>query len=792
MRIIVLFLSMVLVQVVTMLDAYSQQIVCFEETCTNPPVYWISPTQFDFSNWDWTNQDPCNWITYVGAQRQCINPPFLSGTLRWGTMASVYDQQDYTNLNSNHVLQADKGWELVSANFTTDHPHFILYNKYRAILRPFFYIQESSSAYSHMVARCMYVGQSGSPLSLFATANDPIKALDKYSNGNNDMILSVALNGGTGSWMCADFPVLFDPNVGGSANQLAKMEIDLWGIDNYTIQISGTQESPDQYEMVTSSSGFGVGTTLQAGNAKLKKQFDSGKTFGDDLRTYAFVDPLHPHPVPQFVTTHQKKILGVADNLSKIFGTASIISEGIGVALGLFNFIAGEGPKDQNSSVNGASYNINLTGSMDVQVGPLNGNGDIKIPGTLGNGTTVTTNLYDCPMGIMNLKQTPMLWRSVPYERRAQKNSSNDNYHGVVSGYDGKYVKYRLMDDIKLIVNKVPNMKIKDVKVAFKFKASQPKSATDPSKYYNIVDPTIAVNDYHDNFLNTYTSNLHNYVYKDLQDGYFTIHKYQESSYIDNGVEYIYENSIYGTNYVGLECIKNATFELPEYTDISFSVQALFENETTHETYFFENNFAVDYYTPSNCSATVIYDQYLFENTEYWCYLYSEYYQHPFTVVLESPNYYHYEAESIAMLPGFFAGTGFYAVGAQAVICQGSAEPVDPVSGLHVDVRQSSSNCGKSQGQRTAAFESTDESDATTEAYSIYPNPSTGIVNVNLNSKTTADIHVYNDQGHEVQFEYTNTGEVVELDLSHQPEGLYLIRVEGDDKLVTKKILLTK
>lgn len=76
--------------------------------------------------------------------------------------------------------------------------------------------------------------------------------------------------------------------------------------------------------------------------------------------------------------------------------------------------------------------------------------------------------------------------------------------------------------------------------------------------------------------------------------------------------------------------------------------------------------------------------------------------------------------------------------------------------------------------------------------FKVYPNPSSGQVKVfseNSNLEQ-AEIAIVNQQGQEMMaFENVN-GRLFEIDLSHLPKGLYLIRIKNNHQLVSKKVVI--
>jgi hypothetical protein len=75
---------------------------------------------------------------------------------------------------------------------------------------------------------------------------------------------------------------------------------------------------------------------------------------------------------------------------------------------------------------------------------------------------------------------------------------------------------------------------------------------------------------------------------------------------------------------------------------------------------------------------------------------------------------------------------------------------------------------------------------------SVYPNPSNGLISMRLADAQSQDVHVfvYDMLGKLVQQQNINKNnlQVQELDLSNQPKGFYLLRVQSGDQVYSRKI----
>ncbi len=74
---------------------------------------------------------------------------------------------------------------------------------------------------------------------------------------------------------------------------------------------------------------------------------------------------------------------------------------------------------------------------------------------------------------------------------------------------------------------------------------------------------------------------------------------------------------------------------------------------------------------------------------------------------------------------------------------------------------------------------------------SIYPNPSTGLFNLNINNRNlNYNIRVYNLTGEIIYQKNNLTSQELEINLNNKPKGLYVIKVEIGNKFIANKILL--
>jgi allantoicase len=74
--------------------------------------------------------------------------------------------------------------------------------------------------------------------------------------------------------------------------------------------------------------------------------------------------------------------------------------------------------------------------------------------------------------------------------------------------------------------------------------------------------------------------------------------------------------------------------------------------------------------------------------------------------------------------------------------------------------------------------------------YSIYPNPSNGIVNITLGNYENSTISIYDLNGKKVKELKTNELNNITLDLSSLKKGAYIVKLSDKEKLVSKQLIL--
>lgn len=712
------------------------------------------PYNNDYSSWNWENQSQRNWQRYNKTTNTWINidPPFSPASERLGEIVDVYISQDYTKA---------KGWKLVWAQFNGVYPYFILYNEHQGIARAFFYL-DNDFPFSHVLATLSFHSTSNNP-GIFSFGDGTAEATDQYLIGNksgaNDKISVVVPNVSVQTWCSADFPILFDNNINNDRYNSRMWVFKFYGCDNYAIRVNDKngKAPPGSDKQHTISGGTNNGSTFNAGFAKFYKQISSSSDLLKKMQTS--VEKIDDKS-PKFLITHKKgieQLKPVADLFSAING----VTAGASAIMGFFEFFTGTFDEKKSAGPTGVVQTISLIGTMDVRR-TLGGN-TLKIPGTDGSMfPPVSWSPFNCPVGYFNMKKTPTFKVTKPYSRLGCIPAGAYTSHKLMSGYSGRYRKYKLAEDIQLTCNKLPGMNLIDVHFAIVAKPNGTEN-----RKYNIEDPYIAKYNSFNLSGQGQVNQVINPVYVDLEEGRFIVHKYDK----DNN------DVVYGTPYIPMNRFKGITFEVPEDTEVRLRVMAKFTSDKYSEPIVFQ----VDYdfkvqeenptYTSLNC------------NNEQTNFLYSGYYTGATRRVLSSGSFAtSYTAGEVVLEPGFVGTPNFVA---QAI-------NVYPSSGNTV-VDNVNFSCIHDQNGRTAVYSEKNSANIAelrvSNYVNVYPNPSDGRVQVVSSfAEPLQRIEVYDLYGNLVLKRKTET-EISELNFTEHPTGLYVIRMIYANQVIERKII---
>lgn len=750
------------------------------------PSYGQMPTDGDYSNWNWEDQTQANWKSKYGNLWIEINPPFAPTTERIDNMVEVHLSGDYTKA---------KGWKLLWAQFDGYYPYFILYNPHKGIVRAFFYLE--TTPFSDVLATLSF-NDVNSP-SILSYGNEYQSSTEDYYGGDvssdNDMIAVVIPNIGAETWGAVDFPILYDNYIQNIKYENKKWVFRFFGCYDYQIKLSGVQTSDTtllrkQHTITAPKNSLSV-SSFSATQAKLHKEVQSIEQFlkamNDSVKGIDQDDP-------EFLKSYKSVVTGVIPSFFTLFKNISGISQGVGAVLSFFKIITGTfGESAQTTKPAATVEYMKLQGSMKLQV--TLGYNTLSIPGV--SGTYYPPNLlwepFNCPMGTINLQNTPSISVTSPYEKYGYyKPGIGYGYYdgnvAYISGldeyplvfvnkvtlplatnypkkYPGKFKKYCFNEDITLAMQSLPGLALIDVHFAF---VCKPNGTGD--RLYKMEDKFLAAHYF-------YSQNGYNLVgpvplespvYKALIEGRFIVHKFGPSG----------KENYFGTPFIPMNKLKGIVFEVPEDTEVKLAVVAKFSSSFYTTPIFFKALYNVnEVQVPYTMSR-------VFCGQEQSKFPFGGYYNSPQYLYVNTSSTSSFSASLIELKPGFVGDPAFSAISLPLTknleIGNTQINIVDyycvteEVTRVFKDLKELFKS--KSLGIEPILF----------------PNPSNGTVLIKSDSRIINSIYIYDQQGNEIVCLPNVDTFSKELDLSYCIPGIYIVKTIIDTDVYYDNISIYK
>jgi hypothetical protein len=393
-------------------------------------------------NWNWLEET--SWKLYHpdfpnGGYTQPLNPFYQPGI-----GAAVYDNRP------------EDGWVLLNRNFGRPNsqialPYLILYNKYQGILRLFVYLRMSTD---YTVGSIRLFADDSYELTVSLTFLEHISwgrnDFDKVKN--RDAAIATPIIHGT--WAFADFPITYDPIIVNKINSRLKFEI--WGIQNYSIDISGlgnmNQVFGTNSPMGISNVGpFTIGGVVGAAG---KHAFGVQESWLKWQNTIENIGAKIPE------NSSSTSLLNLKNWVNNVKSSWLIGNLGlIGAGVGFVDFLITGGRitnKEQPAPMN-FLLNFSLTGTMKTQF-RTGGLITLPLPGATHNVPYATDLLYNQPLGILNLQNTPVL------------------QHRMYYGPEQRH-SYRIKDELLFDFNPSSDLEVSKIEAAYVFEITHPQWA---------------------------------------------------------------------------------------------------------------------------------------------------------------------------------------------------------------------------------------------------------------------------------------------------------------------------
>lgn len=402
------------------------------------PCWWTP-------DWKWTNSNSSNWDAQILGTVAHMGSPFTGdrGNAETYEIARIGD------------YLPEQGWVLLSKDFgciaaedvKNKMPIFMLYNKYRSIIRVFYYVAQDGS-YRGANAYLNWLRPNDFNNSLLTHSNKYPKANNQYPlkdqsgsfNNNEKIFTTIPKYETNGGWCMAEYLVNFDPNTSNDPDRNDNFAIDLtFTVDPYvesTVSLAGdvklftrnatAKEIEDmKVEKATNNpqNPNALDYTLMAQDylGKVPSEDDLKKNFDKIAKTTANLDDKFCKEFTRKLAeanyylengTFKKALLGISEAAEGVGGVFGVVACVLDVFMDKSNTNAQSTPQYLHPLVSQGSLNLNGT---ITTLGTSNQR-ELQLPGCRHKRQSSDENpfyiglgYYDCPLGTVSLQEAPAI-----------------------------------------------------------------------------------------------------------------------------------------------------------------------------------------------------------------------------------------------------------------------------------------------------------------------------------------------------------------------------------------------
>lgn len=341
----------------------------------------------------------------------------------WNGAGSLVGTYDLSVLNDR---KKSDGWTLLYNSFTTDatkyasNPYFVIYNKYRGIMRVFYYVTTEFITTSSFVMDNLHI-ISRYPIRMFSFADNVLV------NGSNTRVelTHIQPKASDGSlpvashkWYMAQYEMAYDPSIVSIPYNQVMLDFNLNYRQISELKLNGTQIGELKGTIGEQSKG--------EFNKALKSEIKEG---GKAVLSNVSYDLLKKAQIDESglntLGVNKRIFSSVIKSVSKL--SSSSIGDFCGATLGVFSSIFG------GTKTNSTPFTANINTSFEGK-GNIENDGSFPsmpiamyMPGTnIPVGATGMMPLYNKPLGVFNMKGTPIIYLTHSIIRR---NRHDDPYN---------------------------------------------------------------------------------------------------------------------------------------------------------------------------------------------------------------------------------------------------------------------------------------------------------------------------------------------------------------------------
>ncbi|MFA6402906.1 MAG: T9SS type A sorting domain-containing protein [Salinivirgaceae bacterium] len=488
-------------------------------------LLWVNSSIFgqtfcNTTDWNWLDLSQTNWKYYDDYMvPRDLRNPFSGDQLNKLDLSNIAKGEDYTQ---------DEGWVLLDKEFGcingTKYPYFILYNKYRGIIRLYIYgIDRPLAAQEALVSLTWNQSGAGKNALLSGLNNSFLYPNDKYQAFNQSTVEKSIFRVSPyyeNYWYVADFNVTFDLSTDPLIS-LKELAFDISLVETSDVSLNGTFQFTTYPLTSVNVKGNQTSNNPTPVNNDYKDYLLQGKNYVEKIPDIKEMTKITEkassdlYKYSQTVCTNfgstpagenfsdaifdLSNDLNTGGNLSKfllgVSNVGGVVGTGLKVAVGLIDLFSGKSKNTTSGAMlqpTISSGTISLAGQIRTSkpFRPIL----LELPGS-NHVLPDNTPIYDCPLGVVTLEQEPAL-------KIRKWTETSIKFYNFVPGHfnlpnpigDYKYCEYdangitenwksiKLEDGIKIAINGAAEVELISCKFALVGKIRE--NLTNKPAYY--------------------------------------------------------------------------------------------------------------------------------------------------------------------------------------------------------------------------------------------------------------------------------------------------------------------
>jgi len=467
------------------------------------------PQPSNSSSFDWQAESWSVWVR-----------PSLTQNAQLLTVPSPYHPNTSNNRPNSEFLEAfagegdydpQDGWGLVAEVMGMEEevparwPQFVLYNRHESKLRYFAYLTDISNVNDLEVQTSFGVinGTINYVSAAFGHLLTPMNPIEGFQPAISTTTTPNEFYGANNIWMVADIPISYDPC---TCLYPSRLSINTYSTDYETMELTlnggGTITQVIEEGTTSNSGGFfsNLAGSVTGGISKGNSAFKSATSFAsqankvlvkrandrmteeirDNLVSHGFPEELSLSDVEQMWDMQQSGSMspGMSEAIGGLFPEkiSSVVPDWLSdlvpfgsSAVAVLDFLIGGGKKKEPKPMQ-FQADFNFTGNALISDKDPQDGLEFQMPGSqpVIDGPEARIPMYNSIMGIMNLVETPVLYRA-----------SRNRTRYIDTGYEQYYnnthkYSYKLAKPLKYAINPASGLELVEIRTALDFRGCQP------------------------------------------------------------------------------------------------------------------------------------------------------------------------------------------------------------------------------------------------------------------------------------------------------------------------------